>query len=128
MMSDARDQQIDQGKCICPKQAHFFYHAQLGLQDKGRALNELVFDPYPPEDWIEKDILASLHYPWLLHLTLKFHGNQPRGPYKVIEVVKSFIIYENKDTNAQIEMACGLIRDDPKLQNGFNALGFSQVK
>ena len=84
--------------------------------------------PIPRKFGQKKDILASLHYPWLLHLTLKFHGNQPRGPYKVIEVVKSFIIYENKDTNAQIEMACGLIRDDPKLQNGFNALGFSQVK
>ncbi len=34
---------------------------------------------------------------------------------------------KTKDTNAQIEMACGIIRDDPQLQNGFNALGFSQV-
>ena len=34
---------------------------------------------------------------------------------------------KKQDTNAQIEMACGIIRDDPKLQNGFNSLGFSQV-
>jgi len=31
-----------------------------------------------------------------------------------------------KDTNKQIEMACALIREDENLQNGYNALGFSQ--
>jgi len=31
-----------------------------------------------------------------------------------------------KDTNKQIEMACDLIRGDENLQNGYNALGFSQ--
>lgn len=31
-----------------------------------------------------------------------------------------------KDTNKQIELACDIIREDEKLANGFNALGFSQ--
>ena len=31
-----------------------------------------------------------------------------------------------KNTNDQVEMACRLIQDDPKLQQGYNAIGFSQ--
>ena len=31
-----------------------------------------------------------------------------------------------KDTNKQIDMACQMIANDPELQNGYNALGFSQ--
>jgi len=31
-----------------------------------------------------------------------------------------------KDTNQQIKMACDMIREDTNIQNGFNALGFSQ--
>ena len=32
-----------------------------------------------------------------------------------------------KDTNEQIEMVCKQIAEDPELQNGYNALGLSQV-
>ena len=32
-----------------------------------------------------------------------------------------------KDTNKQIEMVCQQIAEDPELQNGYNAIGFSQV-
>jgi palmitoyl-protein thioesterase len=31
-----------------------------------------------------------------------------------------------KDTNKQIEMVCQQIAEDPELQNGYNAIGFSQ--
>merc|ERR1719385_561073 len=31
-----------------------------------------------------------------------------------------------KDTNAQVELVCKTVREDPQLQNGFNAIGFSQ--
>ena len=32
-----------------------------------------------------------------------------------------------KDTNKQIEMVCQQIAEDPELQNGYNAIGLSQV-
>merc|ERR1719187_135279 len=31
-----------------------------------------------------------------------------------------------KDTNAQVELVCKTVREDPQLQDGFNAMGFSQ--
>jgi len=31
-----------------------------------------------------------------------------------------------KDTNSQVELVCNTIREDPLLQDGFNAIGFSQ--
>merc|ERR1711962_81546 len=31
-----------------------------------------------------------------------------------------------KDTNAQVELVCKTVREDPQLQEGFNAIGFSQ--
>ena len=31
------------------------------------------------------------------------------------------------DTNVQIEMVCKQIAEDPELQNGYNAIGLSQV-
>ena len=45
-----------------------------------------------------------------------------------------FYIFEQKDiengfllnANTQVEMVCKKIASDPKLKNGYNALGFSQ--
>jgi palmitoyl-protein thioesterase len=30
------------------------------------------------------------------------------------------------DINKQVEQACTMIKEDPKLKDGFNAIGFSQ--
>ncbi len=49
---------ISRGECLGPKTGAIHYHAQLGLPDKGRAINELVVcNSWDLEPW---DLLNGL--------------------------------------------------------------------
>ena len=78
------------------------------------------------------DTIKSVIFPFLIPLVFKIQSLQETNAYvlslqigdnAIDDTLNGFFL----DTNVQIEMVCKQIAEDPELQNGYNAIGLSQV-
>ena len=78
------------------------------------------------------DTIKSVIFPFLIPLVFKIQSLQETDAYvlslqigdnAIDDTLNGFFL----DTNVQIEMVCKQIAEDPELQNGYNAIGLSQV-